>query len=105
MNESEFHSLADTTIAQLLDALEEADQAGALEVEHAAGVITVSLAGGKQLVVSKHAPSRQLWLSSPLQGGLHFAYRDKQWVLPDGRRLPAVLAQDLKTLAHLEVQF
>jgi iron donor protein CyaY len=105
MNETEFHRIADATIASLADGLEEADRQGSIEVEYAGGVMSVSLTDGKQLIVSKHAPSRQLWLSSPLQGGLHFDYKDGAWKLGDGRTLKSALAQDLRALAQLEVHF
>jgi len=94
MNESDFHSLADAELAVLSDALEIADGEGALELESESGVMTIELPGGKQWVVSKHAPTRQLWLSSPVSGGLHFGY-DGAWKLPDGRILRELLAQEL----------
>ena len=103
MHETEFHHFADATMTSLLDVLEEADQDGALEVEYQNGVLTVVLTSGKQLVVSKHAPSKQLWLSSPRQGGLHFDYKDGNWQIADGRTLQEALMQDLETLAQLKV--
>src|SRR5690242_12023548 len=103
MNETEFHHFADRTLITLLDTLEETDQAGGLEVEFENGVLSVTLASGKQLLVSKHAPSKQLWLSSPLQGGLHFDYRNEQWMLAGGHTLQQALMQDLAALANLKV--
>lgn len=95
MHESEFHILADATLEQLLGALEPADASGALEVEDTPGVLTITLNNGKQYVVSKHTPSRQIWLSSPISGGLHFSYRDTAWKLADERTLTGILSQEL----------
>lgn len=102
MNESEFHSLADVWLAHAADALEAEET---LDIEPLGGLLNIHLPSGKTLVVSKHAPSRQLWLASPLSGGLHFSYdaEKKQWRLADGRALEKVMSQDLKTLAQVNV--
>ena len=98
MQESDFHRLADQELAALADALEQADAEGQLELEEQGGVLTV-VAGGKTLVISKHAPSCQIWLSSPLSGGLHFPHHDGRWQLADGRELRGLLAEELRQLA------
>jgi len=101
MNETDFHRLADMTLDAMSAALEEADAGGLLDVEHDGGIITVELPDGRQFIVSKHAPSRQLWLSSPVSGGLHFRYEEahQDWQLADGTSLKAVLSAELKKLA------
>lgn len=97
MKESDFHRLADRELAALSDALEEADAKGLLELEEQGGVLTVQLNGGKSYVISKHGPSCQIWLSSPVSGGLHFAHDGARWKLADGRELRSLLAAELKT--------
>lgn len=101
MNESDFHRLADATLVRLRDALEEADVQGVLDVELLDGVLTIICPQKKTLVVSKHAPSRQVWLSSPLSGGLHFPYdaAGHAWALDDGTTMEALLRQDVRQLA------
>ena len=96
MNETHYHQLADNTLDQLEQALEKADAEGVIELEVEGGMMTIALAG-KQFIVSKHAPTRQVWLSSPLSGGLHFSYDEakKDWLLADGRVLNAVLMAEL----------
>lgn len=107
MQESEFHRLADRTLLAMQDALESADEEGALDADYAGGVLTIQIEGGQVYVVSKHAPSRQLWLSSPVSGGLHFSYdtRSGGWLLTDGRHLANLLASELQTLAGVSVSF
>jgi frataxin len=97
MNESDFHCFADAMLATLEDVLEEADQAGFIDLEAAGSTLTVSLDDGKQFVVSKHAPTRQLWLSSPFSGAHHFTYdaEKRDWLLTDGRSLKQVLDSEL----------
>ena len=74
IDETAFHGAADKTLAHLGATLEPFDQNGTLEVEYQAGVMTIALENGKQFLISKHAPTRQLWLSSPVSGGWHFSY-------------------------------
>lgn len=98
-SESAFNEAAARTFSLLMDALEPSDQAGILEVESTPGMVTVSLANGRQIILSKHSPTRQIWLSSPVSGGLHFSSADgKCWKLSDGRGLEEVLRQDVLAL-------
>ncbi len=105
MQESDFHRLADHWLTTAEGVLEEADANGLLELECQNGALTLTLPAQKILLVSKHTPTRQLWLSSPLSGGLHFVYGDAQWKLQDGRTLENVLSQELKQLAGVEVRW
>jgi frataxin len=97
MDEKAFHCLADGTLSSIEEDLEEADQAGYLEVEAVEGVVTLLLPGGKQCIISKHTPMRQIWLSSPFSGAHHFRYDEaaNQWVLENGQELRALLTSEL----------
>ena len=105
MQETHYHQLADTWLAHAQDALEEADAKGVLDIDYAHGSLTITLENGKVLLVSKHTPSRQLWLSSPISGGLHFSYDEKkaEWVLADGCVLAELLAKELQALSGVVV--
>lgn len=105
MNETQFHLAADAMLGALYDTLEEADAEGRLDVEYQGGIITLTLSSNKQIVVSKHTASRQIWLSSPVSGGLHFSHEGGRWSLADGRTLPAVLADEIRQIAHIEMTF
>jgi len=98
MNETDYHRLADRCLNELFTQLDKADQSGALDAEYQNGVITLTLPSGKQYIISKHTASRQIWLSSPVSGGLHFSYKEGEWQLPDGRTLSSVLSQELPLL-------
>ncbi|MCE3005418.1 MAG: iron donor protein CyaY [Alphaproteobacteria bacterium] len=97
LDETDFHRRADATLAAILDRLEPRYEAGALEeLELHSGILTILTDAGRRFVVSKHAPSRQLWLASPLSGGLHFSVHDNgQWQLSDGRELVSHLLGEL----------
>jgi iron donor protein CyaY len=100
MDESTYHRRADAFLQHLMERLEERDAQGELDCELQAGVLTVLLPSRRSFVVSKHAPMRQVWLSSPLSGGLHFSWDEpaQQWRLSDGRELEAVLMGDMGKL-------
>lgn len=96
LHESEFQLLASNMLEKLSEMIEEADSAGRVEADIDAAGLHVTLPGGKQYVISKHTASRQIWVSSPISGGLHFSYdaTSKHWLLPDKRELCALLKQE-----------
>ena len=86
MSDSSFESLADS----LLAALEEGIGAHA-DAELQGGVLTVEGNEGTWLV-NKHAPTRQIWLSSPQSGARHYAFDDGSGQWKDTRGGPELLA-------------
>ena len=107
MNEADFHRVADSTLTVFLDGLEEADSVGVLDIECQSGVLTVVLPQGRTLVVSKHTPSKQIWYSSPVLGGLHFPFDEQaqKWILTDGRELSQVFSSEVFAMSSVEVRF
>jgi iron donor protein CyaY len=99
--------MAEKTLRAFADILDKFDESGDLEIDYQDGIITITLNSGKQFIVNRHAPSQQIWLSSPISGGLHFSYDDieKKWKLADGRTLDDILSNELKKLAGIEVVF
>jgi frataxin len=98
IDETHFNAIANATLIHCFDQLEDAYERGDIEeLELESGVLAITTSEGKQFVVSKHAPSRQIWLASPLSGGLHFNYSqtDQRWALPDGSTLYEILRRDL----------
>ncbi len=97
MDEKTFHRAADAYLSALFEQLEAQDGGGILDIELTSGILTIEAEDARVFVVSKHGPSQEIWLSSPLSGGLHFrpAEQGKAWALPDGRRLSAVLSEEL----------
>jgi len=51
-------------------ALEDAD----IDVDDDDDVLTIHLGDGRQLILNKHRPMQQLWLSSPFSGASHYRY-------------------------------
>ena len=100
LSDTAFDALTNVTLNRLADMLEVFDEDGLLEVDLLTGTLTVVLPSGQQFVVNRHGPSKQIWLSSPLSGGLHFSYDEdeKAWVLPGGRKLESVFRAEVETL-------
>ena len=79
VTEQAFASLADS----LLQSLEEAIGAEG-DAELQGGVLTVQGDAGTWLV-NKHAPTRQIWLSSPKSGARHYAFDKASGLWKDTR--------------------
>jgi frataxin len=72
ISESAFHAIADEALNEIALAIE-THLDDRLDVELQQGILTIDLEGGGQYVINKHAPNRQIWLSSPKSGAWHFA--------------------------------
>lgn len=108
LDESHFHAYANATLLHINDQLEQAFDAGDLEeldYDEGAGILTIITPDEVTFVLNKHAPSGQLWLASPIDGGLHFDFDEdcKQWRLSDGRMLKKLLAANLEQSCGLHV--
>jgi frataxin len=72
MNQVEFERRATQTLESLFEQIDE--QLGdRLDVEMSGGILQIGLPDGGAYVINKHAPNREIWLSSPRSGAWHFA--------------------------------
>jgi len=71
LDESAFEHLADATLGDYLERLDAAI-GDVADVDLQGGILTIALDRGGEYVLNKHAPMRQLWLSSPVSGARHF---------------------------------
>ena len=83
MNESEFHTIADRTIAAIQDAID--DSGADIDYEEVGGVLTLEFANGSKIIFSKQPPAMQLWMAAR-SGGFHFDYHNdrRQWICDSG---------------------
>ena len=80
LDETRFHGLADALLDRIAEAVDAA-LGDDIDVETQGGVVTLSIEGGGQYVLNKHAPNRELWLSSPVSGAWHFSSsEDGEWI-------------------------
>ena len=81
MNVVEFHQ----NIEQLWNRIEEQmeEQDCDVDFDRQGSVFTITCANRSQIVINKQEPLLELWLASRL-GGLHFAFKNGQWINSDG---------------------
>jgi iron donor protein CyaY len=97
LSDSQFQSLSRDILTRIHDALDGAFENGALdELELEPGLLTIVTGTGRTFIVSAHGPTGEIWLASPLSGGLHFAWDGTQWI-KNGETLEFVLTRDLQS--------
>ncbi len=71
MNESEFQEIADQTIEDIQNAI---DNSGAdIDYDDIGGVLTLEFDNGSKIIFSKQGAMNQLWMAAK-SGGFHFDY-------------------------------
>lgn len=77
-NQGDFERQASQVLDGLFEQIE-AQLGDWLEVDLESGILTLELPDGGNYVINKHAPNREIWLSSPKSGAWHFAAADGRW--------------------------
>ncbi len=95
VDESGFHKRADATLRRLMDALDAGD---GLDADLRDGILTIELESGGQYIVNKHAPNREIWVSSPKSGAWHFALDEASQAWVDTRARGGAPAMTLEKL-------
>jgi len=99
----------DVTATRLLDRFAdrlEAALADVAEVDYEGGILNLTLAAGGTYVINKHAPTQQVWLSSPQSGAWHFAWDAAAGAWRDtrqGKDLYQLLAGELEAATGVAV--
>ncbi|WP_439257020.1 iron donor protein CyaY [Lonepinella sp. BR2271] len=90
MNLVEFHQ----NIEQVWDHIEEQcdEQDVDVDFERQGSVFTMTFGNRTQIVINKQESMLELWLASRL-GGLHFAWKDNDWINHDGKRFYDCLSE------------
>jgi iron donor protein CyaY len=65
-------------------------------------VLDITLPSGAQYVINRHAPSQQIWVSSPVSSASHFALKSSgKWLNRQELELRSMLQDELKTYVSL----
>jgi len=83
MNESEFQEIAEQTIEDIQDAI---DNSGTdIDYDEIGGVLTLEFENGSKIIFSKQGAMNQLWMAAK-SGGFHFDFNEdsQQWVCDSG---------------------
>ncbi|MDQ7247129.1 iron donor protein CyaY [Dongia sedimenti] len=109
MDEPDFERQAAKVLDRLMAQIE--DQAmDELDVDLEGGILTIGLPGGGQYLINKHAPNREIWLSSPKSGAWHFRHDPEAgWVstrvVDDARpQLHRLLSDELAAVTGTPVE-
>jgi len=104
LSESIYINLVEATLNSLCGMIERIDEEDVLEIEQSSGMLHIELPSGKQFVINRQTPTRQIWVSSPLSGGLRFDYHEQEqhWHTQDGRRLDTLLKAEITLLLETE---
>ncbi len=83
MNESEFREVAEQTIEDLQDAIDNCD--ADIDYDEIGGVLTLEFEDGSKIIFSKQGAMNQLWMAAK-SGGFHFDYNtdEQQWICDSG---------------------
>jgi len=83
MNESEFNEIADQTIEDIQDAID--DSGADIDYDEVGGVLTLEFEDGSKIIFSKQGAMNQLWMAARY-GGYHFGFdqASETWICDDG---------------------
>ncbi|XP_073146344.1 frataxin, mitochondrial isoform X1 [Henckelia pumila] len=104
MQEDEYHKLANSTIHNLLQKLEEygdSVEIDGYDVDYGNEVLTLKLGSLGTYVINKQTPNRQIWMSSPVSGPSRFDWdqHSRAWIYRrTGQDLIKVLETELLQL-------
>ncbi|XP_055823175.1 frataxin, mitochondrial [Solanum dulcamara] len=104
LQEDEYHRLANATIHDLLDKLEEYGDSvdiDGFDVDYGNEVLTLKLGSLGTYVINKQTPNRQIWMSSPVSGPSRFDWdqSSEAWIYRRTKaNLQKVLEDELEKL-------
>ncbi|KAK6918948.1 Frataxin/CyaY [Dillenia turbinata] len=111
LQEDEYHKLADSTIQDLLEKLEEygdSIEVDGFDIDYGNQVLTLKLGSLGTYVLNKQTPNRQLWLSSPVSGPSRFDWdhNAQAWIYRRTRaNLVEVLESELEKLCVIIIKY
>lgn len=96
MTESEFMTLAETTLGAIEAALERAANTNDLDIEcsRAGNVLEIEFAdNGSKIIINSQAPMQEMWIAAK-SGGFHYKREGLQWInTRDGSELFGALSK------------
>ncbi|ABV73706.1 frataxin-like protein [Rickettsia canadensis str. McKiel] len=94
MNNAEFSKIAETTIAYIVEKIEEQDKEASIDVDLQGDILNLDTDKGIY-VINKQSAAKEIWLSSPVSGPYHFFYEQGKWRNRAGLELIIILADEL----------
>lgn len=106
VTESQFQTIVDEFLEHLFDTLDEAI-GGEADVDLEAGILNIELDDGGTYIINKHAPNKQIWMSSPKSGATHYDLVEEtnRWIgTRDQADLHSRLADEIQQLTGIKVE-
>lgn len=105
LSEARYHDLVDNAQQAIEDLFD--DSGLDLDMDNSGGVLTVRFENGSQLILSRQAALRQLWLAAR-SGGFHFDWdaQAERWLCDNsGESLGELLARATREQAGADLDF
>lgn len=81
MNKTDFINQVHNTLQYLAEMLEnQLDEDNDIDIQE--GFLQITFPSGHIWLLNRHSPTQEIWLSSPLTGGLHFCFHQdiQRWI-------------------------
>ena len=106
MSNADFLEVAEETLKNIANAIEEADSLFDLEVDATGDSLSIEFADGSKYLINIHASTEEIWVSSPLTGGGHFAYDEDEgtWKDSSDNDLLELITEELEDLGGVSIR-
>ena len=106
MSNADFLELAEEILHNIAKSIEEADSAFELDVDATGDSLKIEFADGSKYLINIHASSEEIWISSPLSGGGHFAYDEDEGTWKDANEtdLCELVTEELEELSGISIR-
>ena len=106
MSDVDFLEVAEEMLKNIANAIEEADSAFELDVDATGDSLNIEFPDGSKYLINIHGSSEEIWVSSPLTGGSHFAYDedDGTWKDSNETDLCELVTEELEDLGGISIR-
>ncbi len=106
MTNADFLENAEELLQNIANAIEEADSSFQLDVDAMGDSVNIEFPDGSKYLITTHASTEEIWVSSPISGGSHFSYDDGEGVWKDSsdNDLLELVTQELEELGGISIR-
>ena len=95
IDKADFILESEKTIHKIADTIEDADIDGMIDIDLNDATLILGTAKGV-FVINRQSIAKEIWLSSPISGPYHFAYKEGFWLSRSGVELFDILTKELQ---------
>ncbi len=106
MSNADFLEVAEETLKNIANAIEEADSSFELDVDATGDSLNIEFPDGSKYLINIHGSSSEIWVSSPLSGASHFGYDedDGTWKDSSENDLFELVTEELEDLGGISIR-